>query len=126
MGQQQLLLIIIGLIVLAIAIGAGINMFADGTISSNRDALISDMNHLGTNARAYRFRLRQLGGGGGSYLGYIAPSRLTPVEDGSFAFSIQPNDIIVTATSAFGFGDVQATIDSSGSILNLHYSGQFE
>jgi hypothetical protein len=126
MGTQQLLLIIVGLIVISVAIGAGVNMFGSGTVSANRDALLSDINHLGTHALEYRFKLRQLGGGGGSYLGYVAPSRMTPLEDGSFEFSIQPNDIVITATSAYGFGTVQGTIDSTGTVSNLAYTGDFQ
>ena len=43
MGQQQLLLIILGVIVVGIAVAVGITMFSDSAISANRDAVTNDL-----------------------------------------------------------------------------------
>lgn len=67
MGQQQLLLIIVGVIIVLIAVGIGISMFADGAISSNRDALISDLQNLANQAQQFYHRPVYLGGGGNSF-----------------------------------------------------------
>jgi hypothetical protein len=41
MGQQQLLLIILGVIVVGIAVAVGITMFQDNAVSANRDAVVT-------------------------------------------------------------------------------------
>lgn len=126
MGTQQLLLIIVGLIIVGIAIAVGVAMFGASSVETNRDSLINDINNLAANAKQYRSKLRTMGGGGGSYLGYLMPSKLVDLEDGSFALSIQIQDIVVTATSAYGFGTIQATVDSNGTVGNYQYTGAFQ
>ena len=44
MGQQQLLLIVLGTIIVGVAVVVGINMFTTGAVNSERDALILDVN----------------------------------------------------------------------------------
>jgi hypothetical protein len=50
MGQQQLLLIVLGVIIVGIAVVVGINLFTANAISSNRDGVVSDLNYIGANA----------------------------------------------------------------------------
>jgi len=126
MGTQQLLLIIVGLIVVGIAIAVGVAMFGSSSVLGNRDALTNDINNIAANAKQYHSKLRTMGGGGGSYLGYLLPEQLQSLEDGSFELSIQAKDIVITGISAYNFGTVQATIDSTGSAGNWIYSGDFE
>jgi hypothetical protein len=125
MGTQQLLLVIVGLIVVGIAIAVGVAMFGASSVSTNKDSLVNDINNLAAHAKQYRSKLRAMGGGGGSYLGYLIPVKLQDLDDGSFEVSIQDADIVVTATSAYNFGTVQATIDSNGTSGNWTYTGDF-
>ena len=67
MGQQQLLLIILGLIVVGIAVAVGITMFKDSAVSANRDAVTNDLANLASRARLYYRRPKTSGGGGGSF-----------------------------------------------------------
>jgi len=67
MGQQQLLLIILGVIVVGIAVAVGITMFQDNAISANRDAVTNDLVNLAARAQQYYRRPTALGGGQGSY-----------------------------------------------------------
>ena len=67
MGQQQLMLIILGVIVVSIAVAIGITMFSDSAISSNRDALASDLQNLATRAQQFYHRPVFMGGGGNSF-----------------------------------------------------------
>src|SRR5512142_13699 len=69
MGQQQLLLIILGVIVVGIAVAVGITMFADSAISSNRDAVSNDLVNLAARAQQYYRRPKALGGGGNEFTG---------------------------------------------------------
>jgi hypothetical protein len=67
MGQQQLLLIILGVIVVGIAVAVGITMFSDSAISANRDALTNDLVNLASRAQQFYRRPVSLGGGGNSF-----------------------------------------------------------
>jgi Tfp pilus assembly protein PilE len=67
MGQQQLLLIILGVIVVGIAVAVGITMFNDSAVSANRDAVTNDLVNLASRAQQYYRRPTALGGGGGSF-----------------------------------------------------------
>jgi Tfp pilus assembly protein PilE len=71
-GQQQLLLIILSVIVLGIAVAVGITMFSDSSINSNRDALTNDLAALASRAHQYYRRPSYLTGGGNSFTGLTA------------------------------------------------------
>ncbi len=78
MGQQQLLLIILGVIIVGIAIAVSIIMFKDNGLSANRDALRTDLLLLASKAKQYYRRPVSMGGGGYSFSGLSpdAPSML--------------------------------------------------
>jgi len=76
MGQQQILLIILGAIVVGIAILIGVMLFQDNASAANRDAVINDMTHFASMAQAYYRKPRVLGGGGHSF-GGLKMSNLT-------------------------------------------------
>ena len=72
MGQQQLLLIILGVIVVGIAVAVGITMFSDNAVSANKDAVTNDLVNLASRAQQYYRRPQALGGGGGTFAGLTA------------------------------------------------------
>ncbi len=69
MGQQQLLLIILGVIIVGIAVAVGITMFQDNAVDQNRSAVIADLTTLASKAQQYRAKPVSLGGGGNSFVG---------------------------------------------------------
>jgi hypothetical protein len=69
MGQQQLLLVILGTIIVGIAISVAVLMFNDQASATNRDEVVADLAHLGSLAQAYYRKPRILGGGGGTFDG---------------------------------------------------------
>ncbi len=72
MGQQQLLLIILGVIIVGIAVAVGITMFQDNAVDQNRSAVIADMTTLAAKAQQYYAKPTTLGGGGNSFVGLTA------------------------------------------------------
>jgi Tfp pilus assembly protein PilE len=72
MGQQQLLLIILGVIVVGIAVAVGITMFTDNAVSANRDAVTNDLVNLAARAQQFYRRPTALGGGGNKFTGLTA------------------------------------------------------
>jgi Tfp pilus assembly protein PilE len=69
MGQQQLLLIILGVIIVGIAVAVGITMFQDNAINSNRDAVSNDLVNLAARAQQFYRRPIGMGGGGNTFTG---------------------------------------------------------
>ena len=70
MGQQQLLLIILGVIIVGVAIAVGISMFSGQSVSANKDAVITDLATLGADAYQFKIRPSTMGGGNGTFSGY--------------------------------------------------------
>jgi len=83
MGQQQLLLIVLGTIVVGIAVVVGINQFSTLAAEANRDQLISDLNFLSALARAHFRKPVTMGGGGNSFANYEIPTALLETANGT-------------------------------------------
>ena len=69
MGQQQLLLIVLGTIIVGVAVVVGINMFTTGAVNAERDALIQDVNNIASSAASYWRKPAALGGGARDFTG---------------------------------------------------------
>ena len=72
MGQQQLLLLAIGIIVAAIAILAGIEAVQQGLLQSAADRLVDRNLAVASSAVAWKTRKDPFDGGDASYLGLAA------------------------------------------------------
>lgn len=127
MGQQQLLLIILGVIIVGIAIAVGLSLFSAQSIQSNRDAIINDMNNLAAQAYQYRIRPSSMGGGQGTYTGFIIPTKMKTNENGLYVATVSAGSVAVTATSAQDASNtVTVTIDSDGRLTGWTYGGNFQ
>ena len=84
MGQQQLLLIVLGVIVVGIAVVVGINLFNANAVSSNRDGVVSDLNNLGAMAQQYYKKPTSMGGGGNTFTSWTLPLELDTTANGSY------------------------------------------
>lgn len=72
MGNQQILLIILGMIIVGVAISVGIILVRENAITSNRDAVAADLLNISVRAQQYYNTTRLMGGGGHSYVGLTA------------------------------------------------------
>ncbi len=70
MGQQQLLLIVLGVIVVGIAVVVGINLFNANAESSTQDSIVSQGTNIGAMAQQYYKKPTAMGGGGNSFTGF--------------------------------------------------------
>jgi Tfp pilus assembly protein PilE len=84
MGQQQLLLIVLGVIIVGIAIAVGISMFKSNAQSSNRDAIVNDLNNLAAQAQQYYRKPTSMGGGAQAFNGFGLASADTGNGNGSY------------------------------------------
>jgi hypothetical protein len=124
MGQQQLLLIVLGVIIVGIAVVVGINIFSASSESSAKDAVVSDCTTIGAMAQQYYRKPVAMGGGGNSFVNFAIPTKLVNTPNGSYAASgASATGITITGTplSASGYSwTVVTTVtpDSLTSAIN--------
>jgi len=111
MGQQQLLLIVLGVIVVGIAIAVGVTMFQSNAIESNRQAVISDLVNYASKAQRFYRTPSQLGGGSQSFDDFY----ISPIDTGNANGSYSSG---TTAPSGTGFvaGSTTKVASSSGTV----------
>jgi len=83
MGQQQLLLIVLGVIIVGIAVAVGMNMFSTSAAEANRDAIISDLNFISALARGHYRKPVDMGGGGNSFENFEIPTAILETANGT-------------------------------------------
>ena len=69
MGQSQLLMIILGVIIVGIAIAVGIGQFGESALAANRDAIAADGNRIIAQSQTWYRKPTSLGGGGNTFTG---------------------------------------------------------
>lgn len=124
MGQQQLLLLILGVIIVGISIGVGVTSFIGNHEQSNKDAVTVKMIGIAADAYHYRIRPSTMGGGSHSYIGYAIPSKLAKDENGTYALgTVSVGTLQVSGTSSLNSAWIaNCTVDDTGSTV-VSYSG---
>ncbi|TFB09551.1 hypothetical protein E3V36_06515 [Candidatus Marinimicrobia bacterium MT.SAG.2] len=107
MGQQQLLLIVLGTIIVGVAVVVGINMFTTGAINAERDALLQDVNNIASSAAAYWRKPAALGGGARTFDGIISVTTFGAADSNA------NGEFVLTGAGEFGF-TVTATGGNEG------------
>lgn len=97
-GQQQLLLIVLGIIIVGIAVLLGILLFRQNSIDQKRDMLINEGMTLANNAREYFHKPRTYGGGQYTFTGWEIPSQMLQSANGSYTAVVDPNQVEITGT----------------------------
>jgi Tfp pilus assembly protein PilE len=98
MGQQQLLLIVLGIIIVGVAIVVGINMFTAHAIEAKRNNVTNDLIHLASEAQKYYKTPSSMGGGSQKFTGWSIPTQLETNADGSFSAVVSEQNVVITGT----------------------------
>lgn len=118
MGQQQLLLIVLGVIIVGIAVVVGINVFTSQAQSSNRDLVVSQLLNYASKAQQYYRKPGSLGGGGNSFDGFLlAPNEATVSGLGTF------NVANSTPSGATQVTAMSSALSGSGATIYIEGSG---
>lgn len=114
MGQQQLLLIVLGVIIVGIAVVVGINVFTASSAQANRDGVIADCTNLASMAQQYYRKPTALGGGGNTFTGWTIPASLDTTGNGTYTATVTAQTITLVGlgneVGDNGTGKVQATV----------------
>jgi hypothetical protein len=101
MGQQQLLLIVLGVIIVGIAVVVGINLFNANARESAKDTMVSEATNIGAMAQQYFKKPVALGGGGNTFVGFGSASG-TPHQ-------VVPDNLLTTQTAVYVISGQSAT-----------------
>ena len=122
MGQQQLLLLVLGVIIVGVAIVAGIGMFNASAEEAAKDEGVNQLMAIAANAQQWFKKPVAMGGGGGTFTNFVIPEKMqvtsnfgdaTYAADGSITVNTQgyaittpgnDNNIVFTATPTAGLG----------------------
>jgi len=124
MGQQQLLLIVLGVIVVGIAVVVGINLFNANATLANRDGVISDLNNLGAMAQQHYKKPTSMGGGGNTFTGWsLANTGLDSTANGTYTSTVGAQSVTLVGTGTeignAGGNPVQATATVSPTAITV-------
>ena len=70
MGQQQLLLIVLSVIIVGVAVAVGVTQFQSSAVDANRQAVIGDLVNHAAKAQRYFRTPQELGGGAQDFNGF--------------------------------------------------------
>jgi hypothetical protein len=96
MGTQQLLLIAVGLVIIAIMVAIGMTMFHDQAASTNRDEIANDLAHYAAIARAYYRRPAVYGGGNFSFRGLTMLKITSKPKNDNGTYTLAPDPVTGT------------------------------
>jgi hypothetical protein len=117
MGQQQLLLIILGVIIVGIAIAVGLSLFAANSVQSNKDAIINDINNICANAYQYYIRPVSMAGGGSLYTGYKIPARMSSNDNATYVPTVTTTTVSIKGTSiTYPSASVTGVVNALGQV----------
>jgi hypothetical protein len=106
MGQQQLLLIVLGVIIVGVAVVGGISLFGTSRDSGIKDELVSQCIAIGSNAQQFFMKPSSMGGGENTFNtgglgngGYDIPTSMRSTTNGNYVKeSSTPTTCTITAT----------------------------
>lgn len=125
MGQQQLLLIVLGVIIVGVAVVLGIQYFAVGAEEAAKDELVAHSLTIGANAQQWFKKPVAMGGGGNTFVGFTANAwtgkmavKLASTTNGTYVPSGEgAASITITATPlaalGYNFTNVVTTVTPS-------------
>ncbi|HLA63668.1 MAG TPA: hypothetical protein VK610_04530 [Rhodothermales bacterium] len=110
MGQQQLLLLVLGIVIVGLAVVVGIQAFGENQKKANQDALVNDGVRIASDAQAWRLKPAAFGGGASAAglsalannwtaLGYTSSGNNYININGSFALAASGTGLLITGTS---------------------------
>jgi hypothetical protein len=109
LGQQQLLMIVLAIIIVGIAIAISVQLFKSNAIESKRDLLIEETNSLAAMAIQYYKKPQTMGGGGRSFMGWEVPSQMVQTFNGNFMRAVvSATEVVITGTGSEAVTDTDS------------------
>jgi len=101
MGQQQLILIVIGIVIIGIGIAIANQLFDKNTENSYKNNIAYELVNLGTIAQQYYDKPLEMGGGNKSFIGWEIPGKLAYTPNASYTIFKLDKEILVMIGKPF-------------------------
>ncbi len=98
MGQQQLLLIVLGIIIVGIAVYTGITLFSVNAVEAKRNNVTGELVNLASMAQGYYLRPTTMGGGNRTFTGWKIPAQLVETENGNYVATVADDEVVIVGT----------------------------
>ena len=108
MGQQQILLIVLSMIIVGIAIIVGIETFGNFATAYSRDNIMADLNNLISISMQHYKKPVTMGGGGNSFNNWNIPAGLDSSLNGTYS-SIPSDQILLIIATGTELGNDGST-----------------
>ncbi len=124
-GQQQLLLLILGILLVGIALAAGIAHLGANNIRANEDGLSNSLAAIASDALRYRNTPASDRGGNRSFRNYVIPAdrHQDDYGDYSVADTLHGQTIIIIGRSSFDTSWIAACLEDSAGHLSFRFDG---
>jgi len=127
MGQQQLLLVLLGILIIGIAIAASFGLFASEEVEQNKQAMIHDLLNISMYAKRYYVRPVSMGGGSRSFVGFTIPQKLQTTANGTYSANGAPTDVtLIGVSSTAATNTITVVLDSRGKLSSWTFTGDFQ
>ena len=131
MGQQQLLLLVLGIVIVGLAVVVGIQAFSENQKKANADALVNDAIRIASDAQAWMLKPTAFGGAGNtcattcdwtgltlSQLGYqTGQAGCTSSQygnlNGCISVAFSGTDLTITAQSDDNGNEIEVIVDGT-------------
>jgi hypothetical protein len=126
MGQTQLLLVVLGILLVGLAIYVGISLFGANTVENTRNAIILDLQNFGTRALTYYAKPPSQAGGGKSFIGVTIGQIYPMIENVNARYYIESatdNECVIVGVGKIVSGSdsirVRYRVTPQGNILEI-------
>jgi hypothetical protein len=124
MGQQQLLLIVLGLIIVGTAVVLAITLFRTNALENKRDIVINEALHIATLAQNYYKKPISQAGGGNKFTGWKIPDNLRITSGGEYEAMLSDDKAIIIGTgndlaSSGDLVQVQLTVTNNNIVSEI-------
>ncbi len=143
MGQQQLLLLVLGIVIVGLAVVVGIQAFSENQKKANADALVNDAIRITSDLQAWKLKPQAFGGGADAtgftgaslqQMGYqLGTSGCAATEYGNLngCFTLDLSDVnapVITGVSSANTNQVTVTVTGTTpsditTTVDTNYSG---
>ena len=122
MGNQQIIMVVLGTIVVATAVAVGITEFRSYHVEAVGDEMQSVLLSMATEAKIYFEKPKTLGGGGGSFAGFALPKNLSSSGGMTYILS-PPHASSLAVTGKADAGSMTVAVGTSRGQFSILWAG---
>lgn len=116
MGQQQLLLLVLGIVIVGLAVVVGIQAFSENQKQANADQMVNDAIRIASDAQAWKLKPGAFGGG-------ASASNWTGLDFGQIGYAEGDNDLTTHEAEDTDYENLNAAYSMTADGATLTITG---